>query len=233
MDTKEEYFVPLEDQRVFGAGIKRKRVNFIAATKTTTTPTPPRASTTRGPADRYLSIVFNRPKPENLPASSGQAETAVPTQIESPLASELLRCDICNLSIQSTADSPATSRPHEASIAHQVCLTHSHPPSHLDRKRPGVKYLSLYGWDPDSRLGLGATGEGIRIPIKGKPKNDTVGLGVDTKGDGKKKGLVVMKIEKLDAGRVRKEEEKGRRKGDRLREMFYRNDEVERYLGGG
>ena len=93
--------------------------------------------------------------------------------------------------------------------------------------------MSSYGWDPDSRLGLGATGAGIRIPIKGTPKNDTADLGVDTKGDGKKRVVTAKKIEKLDAGRVRKEEERGRRKGERLREMFYRNDDVERYLGAG
>lgn len=76
-------------------------------------------------------------------------------------------------------------------------------------------------------------GEGIRIPIKRTPKNDTVGLGVDAKGDGRKRVSMTKQTEKLDAGRVRKEEERGRRKGERLREMFYRNDDVERYLGGG
>ena len=234
MDNEEEYFVPLEDQRVFGAGIKRKRVNFIAATETDTAPRPPGASTTSGSADRYLSIVFNRLKSENLSASSGPVEATASLQTESPSASGPLLCDICKLPMKSADDSPAdTSRPHEASIAHQVCLTHSHPPSNLDRNRPGVKYLSSYGWDPDSRLGLGATGGGIRMPIKGTPKNDTVGLGVDIKGEAKKTGLVAKKIEKLDAGRVRKEEERGRRVGARLNEMFYRNDEVERYLRGG
>lgn len=232
MDTEEEYFVPLKDQRVFGAGIKRKRVNFIAATSTSTSPAPPSGPATTGPADRYLAIVLNQAKPEGLPAPSEQAQTIVSTQIERSEAPELL-CEVCKLPIQSTDDSLSTPRPHEASIAHQVCLTHSYPPSHLDRNRPGVKYLSSYGWDPDSRLGLGATGEGILNPIKGMPKYDTVGLGVDAKGEGKKKGLVTKKVEKLDAGRVRKEEERGQRKGERLREMFYSNDDVERYLGGG
>ena len=37
--------------------------------------------------------------------------------------------------------------------------------------------------------------------------------------------------EKLDAKQVRRMEEVGRRKGERLREMFYRSDDVERYLG--
>jgi hypothetical protein len=41
------------------------------------------------------------------------------------------------------------------------------------------------------------------------------------------------KIDKLDAGRVRKLYDKDKKKAERLREMFYRNDDVERYLGGG
>lgn len=39
------------------------------------------------------------------------------------------------------------------------------------------------------------------------------------------------KVEKLDAGGVRKEVERDKRRGERLREMFYRNEDVERYLG--
>lgn len=38
---------------------------------------------------------------------------------------------------------------------------------------------------------------------------------------------------KLDAGKVRKLQEKDKKKAERLREMFYRKDDVERYLGGG
>ncbi len=40
------------------------------------------------------------------------------------------------------------------------------------------------------------------------------------------------KTTKLDAGKVRKMHEHDRKKSERLREMFYRNDDVERYLGG-
>jgi hypothetical protein len=38
---------------------------------------------------------------------------------------------------------------------------------------------------------------------------------------------------KLDAGKVRKLQEKDKRKGEKLREMFYRSEDVERYLRGG
>ena len=64
-----------------------------------------------------------------------------------------------------------------------------------------------------------------------KAKNNTVGLGINV---GKQKGKRVMekRVEKLDAKKVRKMEEVGRRKGERLKEMFYRNEDVERYLGG-
>jgi hypothetical protein len=123
------------------------------------------------------------------------------------------------------------SRPHEASLAHQVCLAHSHPPSHLDRTRKGLAYLSTYGWDPDSRLGLGSEGQGIQFPIKTKAKDDKLGIGVvlPKPGEMKRKEKVV----KLDAGKVRKVQERDKRKRERLQEMFYRSEDVERYLGGG
>lgn len=41
------------------------------------------------------------------------------------------------------------------------------------------------------------------------------------------------KAETLDAGRVRKGYEKDRRRMERLRDVFYRSEDVERYLGGG
>jgi hypothetical protein len=43
----------------------------------------------------------------------------------------------------------------------------------------------------------------------------------------------VKKMQKVDAGRARKMYEKDRREGQRLRDLFYRNEDVERYLGGG
>ena len=111
-----------------------------------------------------------------------------------------------------------------------VCLTHSYPPSHLDRSRQGLKYLSSYGWDPDSRQGLGITGEGIRAPIKAKFKNDTVGLGVRIKGY--KKAPRTTAVERKDAKQVRRMDMKERRTRERLQEMFYGSDDVEKYLGG-
>lgn len=40
------------------------------------------------------------------------------------------------------------------------------------------------------------------------------------------------KPKKLDAGKVRKLYEVERKKGERLREMFYGSEDLERYLGG-
>lgn len=57
----DEYEIPLRDQRYFGAGIKRKRIQFVSSTSqeaaSTSLPTTPSTSA----ADRYLSIVLKKP----------------------------------------------------------------------------------------------------------------------------------------------------------------------------
>jgi len=189
-----------------------------------------------------------------LPSEEKSSTEAVDSAADTPEPrqepTEAPVCEICNLPLSSNPDpaiqptddtpvgvintpgiGPPKPRPHEALLSHQVCLTHSHPPSHLDRNRKGLTYLSSYGWDPDSRLGLGASGQGIQFPIKTKPKDDKLGIGVvlPKEADRRKK----EKVEKLDAGKIRKLYEKDKKKAERLREMFYRNDDVERYLGRG
>lgn len=234
MAAEDEYYVPLEDQRVFGAGIKRKRVAFIPAESQSLHQL--RGTTDTGAVgDRYLSIVLGKAQAQPQTDSdtpSSQKNAPTPSLLQS--SAEEALCEICNLPIKrSRATQTDTSRPHEASIAHQVCLTHSHPPSHLDRSRQGLKYLSSYGWDPDSRLGLGASGSGIRNPITGKIKNDTAGLGVQKPKKGVRNVIEEERVEKLDAKKVRRREEEGRKKRARLRELFYRSDDLERYLGPG
>lgn len=255
MSDDETYEVPLQDQRIFGAGIKRKRVKFVPSSSSSTAVAP---STTpanaKSVSDFYLSLVLRKD------AASSEKSTAGPgTLLPPPSApadkpttqtnesSEPQLCEICSLPLSSSspaANSDATlpqsaaaqstpkARPHEASLAHQVCLTHSHPPSHLDRNRKGLAYLAAYGWDPDSRLGLGASGQGIQYPIKTKPKDDKLGIGVVVPPPGTTERRV-KKMQKVDAGRARKMYEKDRREGQRLRDLFYRNEDVERYLGGG
>ncbi|KAI5307161.1 Actin- protein 6 [Ascosphaera pollenicola] len=140
-----------------------------------------------------------------------------------------LICEVCNRPIPDT--SVSSIRKHEASFVHQVSLPHSHPPSSIDRTRRGYKYLQSFGWDPDSRQGLGSAGQGIREPLKARAKNDTVGLGIDVKRL-KKEGKVVKKKEKrLNAKEVRQMEKSDKKKSERLRRMFYANDEVEKHLG--
>ncbi|KAG7005432.1 hypothetical protein G7Y79_00019g046120 [Physcia stellaris] len=213
MDQEEEYTIPLQDQRVFGAGIKRKRIAFVPAA------TSPTAST------RIPPLHQNRRTTLPIHTVPDPPTPATPTA-----TNEDALCEICSLPVTSVLDTATGDRkPHETSLVHQVCLAHSHPPSHLDRNRAGVKYLSSYGWDLDGRLGLGAKGEGVRVPIKAKLKNDTVGLGVEraiSKGQ-----VVAKKVERLDAKGVRRKELEGKKREKRLQQMFYGADDVEKYLG--
>lgn len=287
-DDGEDYFLPLEDQRVFGAGIKRKRVPFVRpsdhGTLSTTADQAAASSAVRqtsepatSVADRYLSIVLPkrrsvaqqhqkrldtqdgdklRDETASAPPSLGGRTTSPalpPEGEESPekktpshhddetvvVSQQQKLCDVCNLPLtEPTTDGDKPRTPHETSIAHQVCLTHSHPPSHLDRTRHGLRYLASYGWDPDSRLGLGAPGrEGIREPIKPKVKHDTFGLGMQIDPEAvaaaqRKKQQQREQRQKLNAKQVRLREMEAKKKGDKLREMFYRSDDVQRYLGG-
>lgn len=252
MSGDETYEVPLQDQRVFGAGIKRKRVKFVSSSSSSN------ASPASGTASQSVSALYlNLVLPQDAPSKEESTKVTSSSAPESPIRRDDITpsgsqiCEICNLPLSSSSSNVVATakdddvlpistnpgvrpspnpRPHEASLAHQVCLTHSHPPSHLDRTRKGLAYLSSYGWDPDSRLGLGAQGQGIAFPIKAKPKDDKLGIGVVVpKGVGKK----TEKLEKLDAGKVRKAHEKDKKNSERLREMFYMSDDLERYLHGG
>ncbi|KAJ5199676.1 hypothetical protein N7472_004880 [Penicillium cf. griseofulvum] len=215
----EDYFLPPEAVRPFSSGVRRKRVQFVRSSDldTTTAPTPSSSSGT-SIADKYLSIVMSQ-------------------QSMAPAASEF--CDVCNLPLPQQAPADATGKktlPHEASLAHQICLAHSHPPSHLDRTRSGLRYLSTYGWDPDSRLGLGASGrEGIREPIKPRVKHGTAGLGtgIDQDGDPLPPRPPPVKVQKLNSKQVRKKAAEDKKRAERVRKAFYQNDEVLKYLGDG
>ncbi|CZT07091.1 related to G-patch domain protein [Rhynchosporium graminicola] len=238
MSDDETYEIPLQDQRGFGAGIKRNRVKFVPSSAPLSST--PSSSNGQTVSNLYLQMVLpgDHEPPSSLPAGSPNVTGGTPLIS----AKENQVCEICRLPLSEEgmpAPAEATEtielirkqRPHEASLAHQVCLTHSHPPSHLDRNRKGLAYLSAYGWDPDARRGLGAEGQGIHFPIKAKPKDDKMGIGVvlPKEADRRKK----EKVQKLDAKKVRKIYEQDKKKAERLREMFYRNDDVERYLGGG
>ena len=229
-EEDDEYFLPLEDQRVFGAGIKRKRIAFVpSSTLESVASTPTKAAATTS-HDRYLSIIEKK-HVGDAQNTEAQSSTATPIA-EAPQNF----CPICHLPLSAsdtgidTATKPTLSKSsHESSIAHQVCLSHSHPPSHLNREHVGLKYLSSYGWDPDSRQGLGVRGEGIRAPIKGKIKNDTAGLGVDAKS-GVKTQKQPQPVVRLNAKQVRLQEAEGKKREAKLRDAFYGKD-LEQYLG--
>lgn len=95
--------------------------------------------------------------------------------------------------------------------------------------------------------------EGIREPVKGRLKVDTVGLGVDIDNDvdgedgavagsrrkkreeeeRRKRKMAIEKgrVEKKNAKEVRKGDLESRKRGDKLSEMFYQSDDVQKYLG--
>ena len=233
-DEDDEYFLPLQDQRVFGAGVKRKRVPFIPASSGMQKKQgSPRQKIALG--DRYLSIVL----PHHQDSEGAQAEPGSRSQTqegEAEVSPDQNTCAICNLPIDdSKSPDVTTTGHHETSIAHQVSLPHSNPPSHLDRSHVGLKYLSSYGWDPDSRNGLGATGTGIRVPIKSKVKNNTVGLGVEqteskSQPQKKKKPDSADQGKTLKASQRRKLELEEKARDDMLRQQFYGKD-LEQYLG--
>ena len=219
---------PEGERRVFGAGLKRKRIDFVPAAGPSAT-VPPVTAPRPSLGERYLSITLKDGAPSMAPSNSSSPHPKKSLENEADLK-EYAVCGICKLPINGDENRwLAKPEAHEASLAHQVCLEHSYPPSHLDRNRQGLKYLSSYGWDPDSRLGLGATGDGIRVPIKATAKYDTVGLGVKMP-KGKK---AENKVEKLDAKGARKWETEEKKKRARLQQTFYASEDVEKYLGGG
>ncbi|RMZ84676.1 hypothetical protein DV737_g896, partial [Chaetothyriales sp. CBS 132003] len=200
MDDDDEYTIPLQDQRVFGAGIKRKRIAFVPAAAASS-PAEDSLYSLRRPAssaaDKYLSIVL--PKQRMQQDNNNAAESSI--EIERSAEAE----------------------------SRQLCLEHSQPPSHLDRSRVGVKYLTAHGWDPDSGRGLGVRGEGIRMPIKAREKNDTAGLREREAKKGQEDGLIV----RLNAKQVRKKEMAAKKRAEALRAALYNDVDVDKYLGSG
>ncbi|KAI1201314.1 hypothetical protein F5X97DRAFT_34798 [Nemania serpens] len=216
-DTEE---IPLQHKRPFGSGLKRKRVTFVPASSgnlKSSIDDSKISEASKSVSDIYLSIV--------LPEETKEAATA---------AAGPNRCDICKLPINEPSNVEGTEKssrwPHEASIAHQVCIAHSHPPSALDRSRMGLGVLQAQGWDPDARTGLGALRQGISFPIKAKPKNDTLGVGVEVPKDlaTKKKK---EKPQPLNAKKVRKMAADDKKRHEKIRHQFYGNPDVEKYLG--
>lgn len=217
----------LED---FQAGPKRKRVKFVPAEEASIHA--PTAAPCLSLGERYLSIALkDKESSTSLPKAASVAATVSSRGHDGEnMPAEGTTCGICKGLIESgSIGAEATCSRHEASLAHQVCLEHSHPPSHLDRNRHGLRYLSSYGWDPDSQDGLGPSGAGIRVPVKAKAKHDTVGLGA-TIPEIRKTARSEAKLNAKDLRKKELKEKAGRR---RLHQVFYVDDEVNKYLGVG
>lgn len=169
-------------QKPFGAGLKRKRVKFVPAsasdeTSETATPIVGKKTGTEV-SSLYLSLIGL-----GSPRGSANGSTGASTPEEAPEV-----CPECALPVLD-ADT------HITSTAHQSSLPHSHPPHPYDRSSLGLKVLTESGWDPDARVGLGRTGEGIRYPLKPVPKDDKLGVGVKPR-----KGEVSVKVVKKKVG---------------------------------
>ncbi|EGO59186.1 hypothetical protein NEUTE1DRAFT_79035 [Neurospora tetrasperma FGSC 2508] len=229
-DNDDAEDVPLHHLRPFGTGLYKQQIKFVPASdgdldstsSTTTKSSKPKLDV----AGLYLDMVLaNKDKNKNNDKQnenqSTQPTIVVPQQ-------EI--CQICSLPY---APNPESKAIHEQSFAHQSRLPHSHPPSALDRSRMGLKHLTSHGWDPDSRQGLGSAAQGIQFPIKGKKKDDHLGLGVEVPKNGQLP--VPKKKEKLlDAKKVRKMAEVEKKKAERIRkELWGRGPDLERYLRKG
>lgn len=226
--------VPLHHKRPFGSGLRRKEISFVPASDGDlhlSDQTAKEAKPPRNVGDLYLSMVLPKEKQQSRSTSAEPPQQQPGT------------CAICKASLEagpedgqgSSQDDRRTvavypKNPHESSLAHQVCLAHSHPPSALDRSRMGLNYLESHGWDPDSRTGLGTSQQGIKFPLKPKPKDDTLGLGLVFPKDAPQKK---EKPQLLDAGKVRKMAQEDKKKTAKLQRYFYANQDLEKYLGQG
>ncbi|KAJ5558262.1 hypothetical protein N7535_008476 [Penicillium sp. DV-2018c] len=254
----EDYYLPPEQVRPFTSGVRRKRVQFVRSSDldTTTTATPSETTTTNTKyqySTKYTNpstaIAITTTNPPTIRATSRYQ----PRNRNHPTTRTLLLLleDMRNLQSpprpnanhpkhrltnksKSKSKSKSTQTqtpPSPRSIPSPPTLPNPlPPPSHLDRTRAGLRYLSTYGWDPDSRLGLGAAGrEGIREPIKPRVKHDTAGLGtgLDEDGDRVRSDRIpvpakVQKKKQLNAKQVRKSVIEERRRAERLRRVFLR-----------
>lgn len=218
--------VPLHHKKPFGSGLRRNEIKFVPASTEDSAVSDQTSVRPHGQSisDLYLNMVLKKPEPDE------EVDEAEQTEGEEV-------CEICKMPLQSRpaqGDSPISGKVshHEVSIAHQVCLAHSHPPSALDRNRMGLAVLSSQGWDPDSRTGLGAAGQGTQYPIKAKPKDDKLGVGVVVPRDFQvKKDKEKPKL--LDAKKVRKMAAEDRKRADKLQQQIFGKVDLERYLGKG
>lgn len=228
-DDDEFDSTPLEDVRPFVRSRARQPLTFVPAGSTSDGEPAKAAKPASRVVDNYLATVLRDKRRLNEPDETTAAHAHLPTPSAlptSPPSSDdpTTTCPICHIPLGA-----ADAAPHAATLAHQVCVAHAPPPSHLNRAHFGVRNLIAHGWDPDARRGLGAHGSGIAVPIKATPKPNTAGIGVSVRKA--QEGL--PKREVLDAGKIRKRHAEEKKKEARLREHFYGDDKIARYLGSG
>ncbi|KAK8028935.1 hypothetical protein PG991_005991 [Apiospora marii] len=211
-DDNDEDDIRLEHKKPFSSGLRRKLIRFVPASSEETSSTE-QSRATSTPAKSIEDIYLNIVMPPRDTASAPP---------ENPVYHRI--CELCQLPFDEGA-----SASHETSIAHQVCLEYSHPPSALDRSRMGLAVLQSQGWDPDARKGLGASQQGVQYPIKAKQKEDTLGIGVQLPKDLEK--WKKEKPQKLDAAKVRKKVAEDKKRREKLQRQFYGNPDIEKYLG--
>lgn len=224
-DSDEEtYTAPIIDERPF-AGLKRKPINFVPAPSKSTVPVAPAPVDGQSIADRYLAMVMAGSSKQNSSISAPATVSASPVATPPPPRV----CEVCSNPVTDIIGPGGEIIPHESSLAHQVKLGHSFPPSAIDRTRKGFAFLQAQGWDPDKRLGLGATGEGRLYPVTVKEKNDKEGIGLEKKEI--KAVEAPKKVQKLNAKETRQKEAEAKRRTQKLQDMFYRSEAMDKYLG--
>ncbi len=241
-DHDEQDEIPLHHKRPFGAGLKRTKVEFVRAQDPddyiSTIPSTRPTSSVVG--DLYASIVLggssttkSKDKTGTAPENDG---TEPATDSEAAAGGQLPQspavCPVCALAITTT-----TVEAHEASLAHQVSLAHSHPPSALDRSRMGLRALAAQGWDPDARVGLGrAGGEGTRYPIRATPKANVLGVGATvpekTAAQAQAEEAAKEARRQLTAKERKARAVGERRRAARFQEEIYGRQDLDRYLKG-
>lgn len=219
-DDYDEDDVPLHRKQAFGAGLKRKKVEFVKATTADDTAAASSVQRDRASAvsDLYASIVMG-----SANSSDSQSNTPTPVEATPVEDKEPPICAVCSLPVTGPIAL------HNASLAHQVSLEHSHPPSALDRSRMGLKALTSQGWDPDARLGLGREGAGMRFPIKVANKEDTLGIGAVLPD---KVERTEKKAKPLSAKEAKAKADREKRRAEKLQRDIYGSVDVEKYLRG-
>ena len=241
--------VPLQHKKAFGSSLKLKKVDFVKASDGDLASTRTNdGESGKAVSDLYLSVVMKNVDPTGtssceLLARNGRSERSESPATEAASLQDI--CGDCNLPLGPIdagipdIDTSLTKRreitvKHNASIAHQVSLSHSHPPSAISRQRMGLVCLEACGWDPDSRKGLGVNEQGIPHPLKPKPKDDNLGVGLEIPKEVLKQAK--KEHEEKENRRVKKMKAKDRIKAEkqrdqRLHDLFYARTDVLNYLG--